>query len=517
MNDSDSAPEILPELSAAAHKINIKKLEKAPYNHTGQHPGNKLFSHLLRLMINVGKSIIFRKFESDKIPSNKGGRISVATHINGLVDPTLMIITQEKRIISLGRHDLITGPVIGWWSRRNGAQPVLRKAEVEAGLTDENFARKINDRSMLTIANCLAGGHGAVIMPEGKSHQDSKLHALRTGAARAALVSAAIAKKRGLPAPVIQPTGLHWERHYWFRTKSYVEYTNPIEIKQVFDDDQSSRLANGEWIEPPASAVNELKEEMYHKLSPLTPEAPDWETYRAWILIAHLKANYEKNPLKTLSQEVHATRHIREETKQNTHYQDLISPAKEAAEILNLNNLDSSAIDKNQQLKKTSISTFFTGLIGLLLMAATSIPVIIGSGVQSILARYMVEKSDEGLDARTTYFLLAGMFSPVIFWPFTSLVITFLSSTTSPAMPPQEVLQWNDTVLQYPFLSLQALLSFISIIFVFYISSLLFLSGYDLWTNYRNTVKISKFSKSAAGQEFNILIKKLNIQLGLLK
>ena len=223
-------------------------------------------------------------------------------------------------------------------------------------------------------------------------------------------------------------------------------------------------MANGEWIEPPASAVNELKEEMYHKLSPLTPEAPDWETYRAWILIAHLKANYEKNPLKTLSQEVHATRHIREETKQNTHYQDLISPAKEAAEILNLNNLDSSAIDKNQQLKKTSISTFFTGLIGLLLMAATSIPVIIGSGVQSILARYMVEKSDEGLDARTTYFLLAGMFSPVIFWPFTSLVITFLSSTTSPATPPQEVLQWYDSVLQYPFLSLQALLSFISII-----------------------------------------------------
>ena len=150
-------------------------------------------------------------------------------------------------------------------------------------------------------------------------------------------------------------------------------------------------------------------------------------------------------------------------------------------------------------------------------MAATSIPVIIGSGVQSILARYMVEKSDEGLDARTTYFLLAGMFSPVIFWPFTSLVITFLSSTTSPAMTPQEVLQWHDAVLQYPFLSLQALMSFISIIFVFYISSLLFLSGYDLWTNYRNTVKISKFSKSAAGQEFNILIKKLNIQLGLLK
>lgn len=517
MNGSDSAPEIMPELSAAAHKINTKKLEKAPYDHTGKHPGNKLFNHLLRLMINVGKSIIFRNFESDKIPFNKGGRISVATHINGLVDPTLMIITQEKRVISLGRHDLITGPVIGWWARRNGSQPVLRKAEVEAGLTDENFARKINDRSMLTIANCLAGGHGAVIMPEGKSHQDSKLHALRTGAARAALVSAAIAKKRGLPAPVIQPTGLHWERHYWFRTKSYVEYTSPIEIKQVFDDTQTSRLVDGEWIEPPASAVNELKEEMYRKISPLTPEAPDWENYRAWKLIAHLKANYDQKPLTTLRQEVHATRFIREEIKQNTTYQDLIPNAIDAAQKLHLYDLDPNAIGTNQQLKKTSISTLFTGLIGLLLMAATSIPVIIGSGLQSLLARYMAEKSDEGLDARTTYFLLAGMFSPVIFWPFTSFVITFLSSTTSPAMPPQEVLQWHDAILHYPFFSLQALLYFFSIIFVFYISSLLFLLGYDFWSNYRGSMNISKFSKSPAGQEFNILIEKLNIQLALLK
>ena len=65
MNESDSAPEITPELSAAAHKINVKKLEKAPYDHTGKHPGNISFSYLLRLMINVGKSVIFRNFESD--------------------------------------------------------------------------------------------------------------------------------------------------------------------------------------------------------------------------------------------------------------------------------------------------------------------------------------------------------------------------------------------------------------------------------------------------------------------
>ena len=132
MTDSSSAPEILPELSAAAHNFNRKKLEKAPHSLDGSHPGNYFFGQIFRIMISSGTSIIFRTFESDKIPPNSGGRISVATHINGLVDAGVMIKTQKKRIISLGRHDLITGPIIGWWSRRNGAQPVLRKAEIEA-------------------------------------------------------------------------------------------------------------------------------------------------------------------------------------------------------------------------------------------------------------------------------------------------------------------------------------------------------------------------------------------------
>ena len=137
-------------------------------------------------------------------------------------------------------------------------------------------------------------------------------------------------------------------------------------------------------------------------------------------------------------------------------------------------------------------------------MTVTLIPVIIGSGLQSVMARYMAEISDEGLDARTTYFFLAGMFSPVIFWPFTSFVITFLSL-------------WNDIVLDYPLFSHQALLCFISIIFVFYISSLIFLLGYDHWSNFRKLAKISKFSNNPAGDEFNTLIKKLYTQLGPLK
>ncbi len=498
MTDSTGAPEILPELSAAAHKINIKKLEKSPYDHTGKHPGNLFFGYILRLMIKVGTSIIFRKFEKDQIPPNAGGRISVATHINGLVDPSLMIITQKKRIISLGRHDLITGPIIGWWSRRNGAQPVLRKAEVQAGVANADFARKINDRSMLTIANCLAGGHGAVIMPEGKSHQDSQLHALRTGAARAALVAAAIAKERNQPLPVIQPTGLHWERHYWFRTNSYVEYAKPIKIDLVFSDEDSSKLAAGEWIEPPSSAVNDLKDEMFDRISPLTPGAPDWETYRAWKLIAHLRANQKNKPLQTLSDEVHATRLIREEIKENKQLQKLIPSAIDAAEILHSSDLDSNSINPNQELKKVDFTTSIKAIIGLLLMSLFFFPVLVGSGLQSLLGRYMAEKSDEGLDARTTYFFLAGMFSVVIFWPIISIFIGVLLGGKA-------------------IFSLSGIFQILFIMVLFYFSSLMFLLGYDFWSQFRALSNVDKLSKSSEGEKLNDLVKNLNIQLGLLK
>jgi hypothetical protein len=386
--------------------------------------------------------------------------------------------------------------MIGWWSRRNGAQPVLRKAEIEAGLTDPEFARKINDRSMLTIANCLAGGHGSVIMPEGKSHQDSKLHALRTGAARAALVAAAIANERGNPPPVIQPTGLHWRTHYWFRTGCFVEYPKPIKINLVFDKAESTRLASGEWIEPSSSAVHDLKDQMFNAISPLTPDSPNWETFRALKLIANLKAINNQQPFTTLREEVLSTRNIRANNKDNSNLEKILPEAIEAAEILHSHNLDCSSIGANHNLKKLNLKSRIKAIIGLLLMTFTLIPSILGSGIQSILARYMAEKSDEGQDARTTYFFLAGIFSPIFFWPLISILVIAISDLT--------------------LLSISGIVAVITIIFSFYFSSLIFLRGYDLWSDYSTALIRAELSKSEDGARFELLIKNLNSQLGLL-
>jgi hypothetical protein len=86
---------------------------------------------------------------------------------------------------------------------------------------------------------------------------------------------------------VIQPVGLHFRCHHWFRTDVYVEFPDPIRIPLLPDEDHRKRLINGEWVEPPAEEVIPLRDRLYDELSILTPDAPDWETYRAWHLLGH--------------------------------------------------------------------------------------------------------------------------------------------------------------------------------------------------------------------------------------
>ena len=496
VSDSEGAPEILPELSESATRLKRDKLTRVPYNHEGKHPGKRWAQLALDLMFELGNKAIFRKCHVDSTPPAEGGVIYVATHINGLVDPMVIARAQNKRVISLGRHDLTTRPVIGWWSRRFGTQPVLRRAEVEAGVVDADFARYINDRGMLTVASCLATGHSAVVMPEGKSHQDSKLHALRTGSSRAALASAAIADEKGLPAPVFQTVGLHWRTHHWLRTDNYVEFGKSIEIPSTYSPEDRARLVSGEWVEPGYEDTRELRDRIFDTLSPMTPDAPDWETYRSWKLLAHLGANKANAPLRTLAEEVRATREVRESIGRDEN-NPIIDQAKEAAEILHNNDLYATSLDSSNRLKGKSISEHLLGLLGLLLIFSTLPITLPSSGPQWGLAKYMAEGSDEGLDSRTTYFMLAGMFSPIFFWPPVAFLGTYLYAGLS--------------------VQLVTLYTFILLMLAFYLAASIALSGYDLWSDSATASRRVKLSRSSEGERFHELVENISSRLGALK
>ena len=493
MANSENAPDELPGLSSSATRINVRKLESLPWDHSGKHPGNRLFWEVIRRAVDIAWSYVIRHSEMDSPPEVEGGSVYASTHINGLIDPLAIMQSQDRRIIAIGRHDIMTMPVIGWITRRIGSQPVIRRAELERGVSDPEFAKKINKRSMLTMANCIASGHAAIVMPEGKSHQDTKMHALRTGALRFALSAASIAHERELPQPVIQPVGLHFRCHFWFRTDVFVEFGEPITIPLLEDTQHHSSLAGGEWLEPPAEQVIPLRDELYESLTHVTPNAPDWETYRAWHLLGHLRANSSTSPLSSLKQEVLAARDIREQLILIENTSSLVEDAKEAADILHSVGLDARTLDVRGRIKTDSrLERGALGILAMLLTAPITIPT---TGLQAFVGWYAGDHTDEGIDSRTTHHMIGALFSPLFFWPLISLAFLYSLFGASLLLP------------IYLAVSLP----------IIHISNLVFLWGYDMLTDFGVARRRRKLASSATGGRLEELVEQLVPRLGVLK
>jgi hypothetical protein len=130
-------------------------------------------------------------------------------------------------------------------------------------------------------------------------------------------------------------------------------------------------------------------------------------------------------------------------------------------------------------------------------MIVTSPIAIPANIVLSSIAKYMAEEGDEGIDSRTTYFLLAGMFSPLLFW--TPLVIISL------------------LLLQGTALSISDILPGLVGLFIIAESTLFFIHGYDLWNDFMTSRRRVKLSRSEDGKKLNLLLKSINTHLGALK
>jgi len=390
---------------------------------------------------------------------------------------------------------LMTMPLIGWFSRRMGSQPVIRKSEIDNGVSDEGYARKINDRTLLTMTNCIASGHNALVMPEGKSHQDSRLHRFKTGPMRFALNAASIAQHRGLPAPALQPIGLHFRCHYWFRTDAFVEFQDPIPVDAPEVPGAAERLSSGEWLEPPSEQVYHLRDRLFSSLSEVTPDAPDWETYRAWHLIGHIRANSANKPLLSFKEEVLAAREVRDSLADREPVEDFLAASMEAAKILHDHDLDGRSIEGTNL--KTS-RKWIRGLAGIILMALSAPITIPSTGVQAFFAWYMGDRTDEGIDARTTYHFLAGMFSPILFW------IPIAIATSMTLIPPSMASSPINLGLA------------VAIVLLIHISNLAFLLGYDCWTDFSNSVRGARLASSAQGKRLHQLIDDVSANLNLL-
>ena len=169
----------------------------------------------------------------------------------------------------------------------------------------------------------------------------------------------------------------------------------------------------------------------------------------------------------------------------------LMSSATEAAEILHDYELDGRALNGTKLDNRTSWSKAALGILLMILSSPITLP---STGIQAFFAWYLGDRTDEGIDARTTYHFLAAMFSPVLFWFPLAIVASLLIH------PP----------------SLLTIAITTAIILLIHVSNLVFLFGYDCWSDFSNSRRRVKLASSDRGKRLEELISDMKTNLNLL-
>lgn len=165
--------------------------------------GNPLFVRLCLALVRVFYPHVAVS-HADRVPA-EGPCIVVANHPNGLLDPLLVRLATGKPTRFLAKSTLWENPVGRATMEAFGAMPVYRPQEADTSRNEVTFER---------CRALLGGGGWLALFPEGKSHDETELQPLKTGAARIAIGAAAQA---GRPVRIL-PVGLNYEDKAIFRS-----------------------------------------------------------------------------------------------------------------------------------------------------------------------------------------------------------------------------------------------------------------------------------------------------------
>ena len=425
---TDAHGDALPVLSKSASMMDYDRLLNTPLpSFKGKTPGSPFFTWLGMSLLSLVNRAQFRSIETtgvDNIPPD-AGTLCTSWHTNGLLDPISIMCSHPKRFVIGGRHDLATRPILGFWARKFALQPVVRKAELIRGGCSEEEASTLNGRTLLNLAQGISHGFGCALFPEGTSHSEASMLRLRTGPMRTVLASAALAKSENRPMPAIMPVGLHFRVRHHFRTDLWIEYGKPIGINaEELPEDLVDSVSKGVWAEPPFDMVNSLRDEVAIHLRPLTPNAPDWKVYRAWMLAGHLSALKQGTPLKSWREEVLAAREVRESEIDS----NKLEAFSKTAEMLDKRGLDGRDLHCSRlKLKSFDPVSTLTGSLKLALGIITLPIFLLSLGPQVLLGRILGDDSDEGLDARTSFQYVCALFGSMMWWPLITAILLIVA------------------------------------------------------------------------------------------
>ena len=213
-------------------------------------------SALLVLFRRIAR-IYFREIEvAGDVPHPRtGGRLFAANHVNGLVDPILVLTQAPCPISPVAKSTLWKIPGLRWLLEAADAVPIVRRRDVPGKSESDNEA--VFGR----VASHLLRGGNILIFPEGTSHNEPHLLPLRSGAGRMLSRAREGAVSFGGEAPPadlsFQAVALEFDARDVFRSRSLVLF-GPVrrvsalpgrdlarEITDVLREDLSELLVEG--------------------------------------------------------------------------------------------------------------------------------------------------------------------------------------------------------------------------------------------------------------------------------
>ena len=215
--------------------------------------------------------IYFRQVElGGVVPRpDTGGRIFAANHVNALVDPILVLTQAPCPISPVAKSTLWKIPGLAWLLDAADAVPIVRKRD------DPTKTAKDNDAVFARVASHLANHGNILIFPEGTSHNEPHLIALRTGAGR----MLARARASGGEGLTFQAVALEFDEREVFRSRTLVLF-GPV---RAVDDVVTAK--------PDVDLAQAITDVIRDDLSELLVEGATWEERILVVRAAEMFAN----------------------------------------------------------------------------------------------------------------------------------------------------------------------------------------------------------------------------------
>jgi glycerol-3-phosphate O-acyltransferase / dihydroxyacetone phosphate acyltransferase len=198
----------------------------------------------------------FRRVQVEHAERLEGGRptVIVVNHGNGLVDGVLLIAALGRYPRFLGKSTLFHLPFLWPFLKLGGVVPVYR--------AHDGVPTSRNAGTFAVAQQLLAHGGMVAIFPEGISHDQPSLQALRTGAARIALGAA----DDGVVDLETVAVGLVYDDKQRFRSRALVRVGVPEPVAGWM----------GDYADDDHRAVRHLTAHLAERLRAVAPDYASW-------------------------------------------------------------------------------------------------------------------------------------------------------------------------------------------------------------------------------------------------